>query len=55
VDKAKPVPSKGFNKEFGFHINRPFYIQSRMPMQRIAECIGASNVTLKNWRKNVTA
>jgi len=55
VDKAKPVATKGFNKEFGFHINRPFYIESRLPMGRVAECIGANNVQLKNWRKNVAA
>jgi len=32
VDKATAIRTKGFNKEFGFHINRPFYIRSRMPM-----------------------
>ena len=32
VDQAKKVRTKGFNKEFGFHINRPFYVRSRMPM-----------------------
>jgi len=40
------------NKDFGFHINRPFYIRSRLPMKRIIECIGANNVTLKRWRAN---
>jgi len=55
VDKAEKVRTKGFNKEFGFHINRPFYIRSRMPMQRVLECHGANNVWLKRWRKNVRA
>jgi hypothetical protein len=55
LDKAAKIRTKGFNKEFGFHINRPFYIRSRMPMQRIAECHGANNVWLKRWRKNTTA
>jgi hypothetical protein len=55
VDEAKPVATKGFNKEYGFHINRPFYIQSRLPFQRVAECVGANNVQLKKWRNNVTA
>ena len=32
LDQAKKTRTKGFNKEFGFHINRPFYIRSRMPM-----------------------
>jgi hypothetical protein len=55
LDKAEAIRTKGFNKEFGMHINRPFYIRSRMPMQRIAECHGANNVWLKRWRKNVAA
>jgi hypothetical protein len=55
VDKADKNRTKGFNKEFGFHINRPFYIRSRMPMQRVIECHGANNVWLKRWRKNVAA
>jgi hypothetical protein len=55
LDKADAIRTKGFNKEFGFHINRPFYIRSRMPMRRIAECHGANNVWLKRWRKNVAA
>jgi hypothetical protein len=52
VDSAQKLRTKGFNKEFGFHINRPFYIRSRMPMQRIIECISANNTTLKRWRNN---
>jgi hypothetical protein len=55
VDKAGKTETKGLNEEFGFHINRPFYIRSRLPMQRIAECHGANNVWLKRWRKNVAA
>jgi hypothetical protein len=35
LDKAEAIRSKGFNKDFGFHINRPFYIRSRMPMKRV--------------------
>jgi len=27
---------------------------SELPMNRVAECIGANNVVLKRWRKNVT-
>jgi hypothetical protein len=43
------------NEQFGFHINRPFYIRSRLPFQRVAECQGANNVALKRWRKNTKA
>jgi hypothetical protein len=55
IDEADKDRKKGFNKEFGFHINRPFYIRSRMPMKRVIECHGANNVWLKRWRKNTTA
>ena len=33
--------------EFGFKINEPFFIVSRMPMKRVAEAVGASNIVLK--------
>jgi hypothetical protein len=55
LDKAEAIRTKGFNKEYGMHINRPFYLRSRMPMQRVAECHGANNVWLKRWRKNTNA
>jgi hypothetical protein len=55
TDKAKPVPTKGFDEGFGFHINRPFYFVSRLPMKRVVECIGANNLVTKRYRKNVTA
>jgi hypothetical protein len=52
-DTAEKEPTKGLNKDFGFHINRPFYMVSRLPMKRVAECVGANNINLKRWRKNV--
>jgi hypothetical protein len=55
LDKDDGPKTKGINNDFGFHINRPFYIRSRMMMKRVAECIGANNVTLKKYRKNVLA
>jgi hypothetical protein len=30
VSDAKPEPTKGFNKEYGFYINRPFHIVSTL-------------------------
>jgi hypothetical protein len=54
LDKAEKEATKGLNKDFGFHINRPFYMVSALPFNRVAECIGANNVVLKRWRKNVT-
>jgi len=55
VDQAEKDRTKGLNKEYGLHINRPFYLRSRLPMKRIAECHGANNVWLKRWRNNVKA
>jgi hypothetical protein len=43
------------NKEFGFHIGRPFYLVSRLPMRRVAECVGANNVVLKRYTKGRAA
>lgn len=54
LDEAAKVKTKGKNKEFGWEINRPFYLRSRLPMKRVAECVGANNLVLKRWRKNVT-
>jgi hypothetical protein len=40
------------SKGFGFIVNTQFYLRSKLPMQRVAECVGASNVALKKWYKN---
>jgi membrane carboxypeptidase/penicillin-binding protein PbpC len=55
VDEADKIKTKGLSKDFGFMRNRPFYIRSRLPMKRVAECVGANNVQIKRWRKNVAA
>jgi len=39
------------NKDFGMSINRPFYLRSRMPMQRVVECWGANNIILSDYVK----
>jgi hypothetical protein len=44
--------TKGMNEDFGFVCNKPFYIVSRLPMRRVAESIGANNITIRRWRKN---
>jgi hypothetical protein len=43
------------NKDFGFEINRPFYIVSQLPLNKVAEMQGGTNVVLKRWRKNQKA
>jgi hypothetical protein len=55
LDKKAKTETKGLNEEFNFHINRPFYLVSELPFNRVAESIGANNVTLKRWRNNVLA
>jgi hypothetical protein len=53
LDKAEKAETKGLNEEFGFHINRPFYIVSELPFNRVAEMLGGTNMVLKRWRNNV--
>jgi hypothetical protein len=55
LDKKAKTETKGLNEEFGFHINRPFYLVSELPVNRVAEMHGANNIRLKRWRKNTTA
>jgi len=47
-EKAEATKGMG---EYGFKINEPFFIVSRMPMKRVAEAIGASNVVTKKYVK----
>jgi hypothetical protein len=54
LDEAEKVQTKGLNEDFGFHVNRPFYIKSRMLFGRVAELVGASNIVLKRYVKNRT-
>jgi hypothetical protein len=37
------------NEEFGFHINRPFYMKSRLPMGRVATMHGNHWIYLRRW------
>jgi hypothetical protein len=39
------------NKNIGLEIERPFFIVSKMWMNRVVECVGASNLVLKTLRK----
>ena len=41
VDESEKIVTKGLNADFGMHCNRPFYLRSRLPMKRVAECHGA--------------
>lgn len=48
LDQKAKEQTKGLNKQFGFHINRPFYIVSKMTMGRVVEANGGN--TLKIMR-----
>jgi len=43
---------EAMNKDFGFYEGRPFFIVSRMPMKRVAELVGGSNIVLKRMEKS---
>ena len=50
TDQAK-VATSGTSKTSGFRINVPFFIVSRLPMKRVAECVGANNMVLRRYVK----
>jgi len=53
VDKAEKEQTKGLDKSgFGFHVNRPFYIRSKMPMGRVIEVVGGRNLVIKRIDRN---
>ena len=54
VDTVK-AQTKGLNKDFGFHVNRPFYIRSRLVMKRVVQCHGASTIKLNRYVKTTVA
>jgi hypothetical protein len=43
----KKARTEGVNKDYGFQINEPFFIVSKMPMRRVAEVVGGRNIVLK--------
>jgi len=51
VDQFKEQ-NKGLIEDFGLFANRPFYIRSKLSMQRMAECQGNYDVRQRRWRKN---
>ena len=51
VKDAAKIQTKGLNKNFGLEIERPFFIVSKMWMNRVVECVGASNLVLRTLRK----
>jgi len=54
VDQFKEQ-TKGLVDEFGLFANRAFYIRSRLPNRRMAECQGNYDVRQRRWRNGETA
>ena len=48
LDTMEATRTHGFNIDFGFYINRPFYIISRMWMNRTISVVGENNLVIKN-------
>jgi hypothetical protein len=40
--------TKGLNKAFGFHVNRPFYIQSKLWLERVISVGGSKNLVIQS-------
>jgi hypothetical protein len=40
------------DNQFGLKANTPFLLRSRLPMQRVMECYGASYTSQKSYYKN---
>jgi hypothetical protein len=54
VDKADKVETKGLNEEFGFMINKPFYIVSELPFNRVATMNGGNAWLLqRRWNNGI--
>jgi hypothetical protein len=48
VDEYPDEPTTGqLNKEFGFYVNRPFYIVNQMSSNRYLELINGRNLVIK--------
>jgi hypothetical protein len=51
VDKST-TQTKGLDKDFGWEINRPFYIVSRLPTNRVLEYQGGNVLRIRMWQMN---
>jgi hypothetical protein len=47
LDKAEKMQEKGLHEDFGFHIDRPFYIVSEMGTHRYLSVINNRNLAIK--------
>jgi len=47
IDKMNATRTKGFNKDRGLHINRPFYIQSKLWLERVISVYSSKNLVIQ--------
>ena len=47
LDTIKEPTIGGYSRTYGFWINRPFYIQTRLGSKRVVEAAGGRNLVLK--------
>ena len=50
--KEEKIGNKGYDKDAGLYINRPFYIVTRMPSKRVVESVSGNVLRLKQWSRN---
>jgi hypothetical protein len=55
LDKKAKRDDKAISASWGFKIDKPFFMVSRMPMQRCAEAVGGSNLVLKRLIRTTKA
>jgi len=48
IDEMGNRTTKGFNKERGLYINRPFYIESKLWLQRVISVAGGKNLVIQS-------
>jgi len=48
------IKKHGLNRNFGFHINKPFYIISRMYLGRVLEVVGGRNIVIRTRANRAT-
>jgi len=46
-EARRGLQTQGLNKKFGFFINRPFYIESYLPMNRVVEVVSGRKLVIK--------
>jgi len=47
LDEKDEEPTEGLNDYYGFYINRPFIMISRLNQERVIENFGGENLLLK--------